>query len=131
MLRRLQITSIFVAWLLATGSHWEMVQTFAWGRMILNEARSMSLSAAVQETLSGEKPCAVCVLVAKAKQQKEQPGIPAPSNEGPTKIFLVCHAPAPLAEARAGSVDWTAEDDATPDSARPAPLLMPPRCLAA
>jgi hypothetical protein len=131
MLRRLQITSIFVAWLLATGSHWEMVQTFAWGRMILNEAKSMSLSAAVQETLSGEKPCAVCVLVAAAKQQKAQPGNPAPSNEGPTKIFLVCHVPAPLAEARAGSVDWTAEDDATPDSARPAPLLMPPRRLAA
>jgi hypothetical protein len=80
------------AWLLATGSQWDAVQTFAWARMITSYAQEMSFSAAVQKTFSPETKCALCHAVADAKRTQDRDAT-VPGNKAAGKILLVC-APA-------------------------------------
>ena len=45
MRRQVSIVLVLAAWLLATGSQWDLAQTFAWGRMITTYSASMPLAA--------------------------------------------------------------------------------------
>ena len=60
---------MLTAWLLATGSHWDLLQTFAWGRMIATYSQSMSLTQAVKLTFTPDNVCGLCQSVSEAKQQ--------------------------------------------------------------
>lgn len=71
MRRKLSLITMLVAWLLATGSHWDLVQTFAWGRMIASYSQAMSLEQAVKLTFSPDNLCGVCETVSAAKQQQD------------------------------------------------------------
>jgi len=120
------------AWLLATGSHWDLVQTFAWGRMIASYSQSMAFTKAVQKTFSVEGMCGVCVAVQDGKKQdgsaNRTPGAPGKSLG---KILLV-FAPAitaPLLFSSA-SCPWSHSDQLTPTSDPAAPPVPPPRALA-
>ena len=70
MRRRLSLITMLTAWLLATGSHWDLLQTFAWGRMIATYSQSMSLSQAVKLTFTPDNLCGLCESVSEAKQQQ-------------------------------------------------------------
>jgi hypothetical protein len=92
MRRKLSIITMLTAWLLATGSHWDLVQTFAWGRMIATYSQSMSLAQAVKLTFTPDNLRGVCESVSEAKQH-ENTAIPSDAK-APGKILLVFQ-PAP------------------------------------
>ena len=47
MRRKFSLVLTLAAWLLATGSQWDLAQTFAWGRMIVTYSQTMSVAQAV------------------------------------------------------------------------------------
>ena len=131
MRRRLSLILTLTAWLLATGSQWDLVQTFAWGRMIATYSQSMSLAQAVKKTFAADAMCGVCHAVADAKQQQDAADAPAPGEKMPAKIFLasapaalVFVSPAPLRAGLVATVPALASAD------RAAPPLPPPRAQA-
>ncbi len=132
MRHKLSLILTLAAWLLATGSHWDLVQTFAWGRMIATYSQSMSFTKAVQKTFSVEGMCGLCEIVSTAKQQPS-PDQDAAGAAGKSfgKILLV-FAPdtaAPLLLAPS-SPSWSPSDQTAPPPTRAAPPVPPPRALA-
>jgi hypothetical protein len=128
--RKFSLILTLVAWLLATGSHWDLVQTFAWGRMIATYSQSMSFSKAVTKTFSSEGLCGICVAVQEAKKQdataNTTPGAP---DKSLGKILLVfAPSPAPFIAAPPLSL-WSLSDHLTPTSDPAAPPVPPPRAL--
>lgn len=88
-MRRVSLIITLTAWLLATGSHWDLVQTFAWGRMFVEYLQTDTISEALASTFDADKPCPLCKAVAKAKSKQEGSGEAASS--GIKKIVLICH----------------------------------------
>ncbi|HEU5080997.1 MAG TPA: hypothetical protein VFT72_17425 [Opitutaceae bacterium] len=127
MWRRFKIFSVVVAWLLATGSQWEIMQTVAWAKMIAENARTMSLSAAVSETLSGQKPCSMCKFVAGAQQQEEHSNATVPATETTGKIVLFCYEIPDAVPTQAAVNTWREFDLQALDLLRLAPPTPPPR----
>jgi hypothetical protein len=56
------------AWLLATGSHWDFLQVYAWGKMVSSYSQTMPLSEAVRLTFTPANMCSVCEVVADAQR---------------------------------------------------------------
>lgn len=75
------------AWLLATGSHWDLVQTFGWGRMIATYSQTMSLGSAIRLTFTPENMCGVCTTVAEAKQSAASHAVAGGKLDG--KVILL------------------------------------------
>ena len=126
MRRRLSLLLTLTAWLLATGSHWDLVQTFAWGRMFAENARTMPLLEAAQRTFRPEARCNLCAAVTEAKQQEENsPTIPGGKLD--VKIILAFEpAPSPVVAAPDFS-PWSLSDPLVHSVSRAAPPLPPPR----
>jgi hypothetical protein len=131
MRRQLSLILTLTAWLFATGSHWDVVQAYGWGRMIVTYSQSMPLLRAVEKTFSGDKLCGVCEVVQGGKQQQDAAGTKAPGTKAPEKIVfvgtsnvLVYASPAPLCVGRVTAVSALLSADRT------APPLPPPRSLA-
>jgi hypothetical protein len=128
MRHRLSLVLTLLAWLLATGSHWDLVQTFGWGRMIAAYSQTMSLGEAVRLTFTPENMCGVCTIVATAKQQSDDAAIPGGKLHG--KVLLV-FAPTPAIVVAAPDFVYLSHSD--PDiagAARAAPPVPPPRFAA-
>ncbi|HEY9153572.1 MAG TPA: hypothetical protein VIM69_00490 [Opitutaceae bacterium] len=92
MRSRLSLFTLLLAWLLATGSQWEILQVFAWGSMITQSMRQESFSSAVEDTFDGKTPCALCKIVSAVKKQmptSEQ----SSEQEKQFKVFLISFAP--------------------------------------
>ena len=89
---RLAHISLFVAWFLASGSQWDFVQTFAWTKMFVGYVRTMPAGKVLTETFDTGKHCALCQVVAQAKQH-EQESSPRSETNLKGKITFVC-APA-------------------------------------
>lgn len=126
MRRRTSLILTLAAWLLATGSHWDLVQTFAWGRMIATYSQTVPLSEAIRLTFTPENMCGVCSAVSTAKQQQsETAAIPGGKLDG--KVLLV-FAPVPAPVVAAPSFVSTVFDlFSVPVSERAAPPVPPPR----
>ena len=131
MRRQVFLVLTLTAWLLATGSHWDLVQTFGWGRMIVTYSRSMPLRQAIEKTFSGDTLCGVCELVQGAKSQQDANGAKVPGPKAPEQIYfvstpgvLVYATPAPLCAGLVPAVSALLSADRT------APPLPPPRTLA-
>lgn len=128
MRSRLSLVLTLVAWLLATGSHWDVVQTFAWGRMFADYSRTMTVAQALTKTFAPQAMCSLCHVVATAKQQADNPAVPA-KDLG--KIVLVCAPRAFAFTSPAPSCLGQVSAPLAPSSvARSAPPLPPPRALA-
>jgi hypothetical protein len=122
--KRLQIFVVLVAWFMATGAQWDLVQTFGWGRMIVNYSRSMQLSAAVKKTFGGEM-CGICRAVNQAKQQEEKSNVPALTVKA--KLVMIC-SPAPQFVLSAPDrAAWSPSDREPLSAGRPVPPTPPPR----
>ena len=126
---RLSLIVTLFAWLLATGSHWDLVQTYAWGSMIAGYAQEMSFSAAVKKTFSAESMCHLCHAVADAKKSSaSDPATPGSKDLG--KIVLVCAPSTPsFFGPTAIVVAHQAPTSATFSAGRDAPPSPPPRSL--
>ena len=85
MLRRFGNILMLVAVLAATGTHWSLLQSVAWTRMLAANLRTDSFTAAVQKTFDGNHPCALCKAIAAGKQteQKKECTPPMPKSEFP------------------------------------------------
>ena len=131
MLRRFSLVLTLAAWLLATGSQWDLVQVFGWGRMIATYSRTMPMRAAVRQTFSGETLCGVCQAVQAAKQQQDANGAKVPGSKAPEKIFVMNPARVRVFATPAALCVGHASGDPAPVSAdRSAPPGPPPRRLA-
>lgn len=126
MRRKVSLLTMLAAWLLATGSHWDLVQTFAWGRMIATYVQTMPLSEAVRLTFTPDNLCDVCEVVSVAKQQEQTPAVPL-ENLAAAKIPLI-HQPAPVfvVELPAGT-RLRPDESSWATRARCAPPTPPPR----
>lgn len=128
-MRRLSATLVLLAWLLASGAQWDLLQGFAWGRMVAAYSRTMPLDEAIRLTFTPDNLCGVCAFVADGKTQADAdaadhaPADPAakaklPLATPPAHLFVFIDAPAP---------EWPAERFPVDARARPAPPTEPPR----
>ncbi len=118
---------MLTAWLLATGSHWDLVQTFAWGRMIATYSQSMPLAQAIKLTFTPDNVCGVCESVSEAKQQQDTT-LPSDAKSA-GKILMVFQAQ-PVFVAELGiSGKWTPREMSPAVRDRSPPPVPPPRVL--
>jgi hypothetical protein len=130
MRAKLSLILTLTAWLLATGSHWDFVQTFAWGSMIAGYSEKMPFADAVKKTFSPETMCEICHVVADAK--KFPTNEPAAFDPKPfSKIVLAC-APAsePFLSPVPRSLGLLSALSVPLSTDRDAPPSPPPRALA-
>ena len=71
---------------LVGGPH-SLVQVYAWANMILEYSQDSSLSQAVTDTFSGEKPCEMCKTIAAAKEKERDGGKETPLAPLSAKVF--------------------------------------------
>lgn len=131
-MRRLCSIFVLCAWLLANGAHWDLVQSFAWGRMIATYSQTMPVAEAVRLTFTADNLCGVCEFVADGKTRADAGDLSAtdaaakdPAAKAvlllataPEHVFVFASAPAP---------SWPAEHLRPDAIARPAPPAEPPR----
>jgi hypothetical protein len=129
MRQRLQLCTLLLAWLMATGSQWDVVQVFAWGHMFASYSRIMPLESALRLTFKPDNLCDVCKMVKTAKQQQEQSPTATVKSFG--KILLV-FAPAPTVVVASMPMErWPVESKSMRSADRGAPPIPPPRGFAA
>lgn len=122
--QRLQLLAVLLAWFMATGSQWDLVQTFGWARMIVTYAQTMPVLKAVQRTFDGEL-CGVCELVSHVRHQDSSH--PAAPEKSEAKKFIL-HQPAPEFVAPAAETTvWSPGDRKTVSALRARPPTPPPR----
>ena len=128
MRRRLPLLSLLCAWLLATGSQWDLVQTFAWGKMIATYAQTMPLKEAVRLTFTPNNMCGLCEVVSEAQQQQSDATLPGEPAGQLAKIPLVFQASAVFVSS-APTVQGLSPDALLEmqSVARAAPPVPPPR----
>jgi hypothetical protein len=131
MRRKLPLVLTLTAWLLATGSHWDLVQTFAWGQMIAGYSRTMPVVQAVRLTFTPDNMCGVCRAVADAKQQADADHAAIPGGKLDGKVLLACMRPADVIVGAPAVTFRSLSDPAIPAAHRAAPPVPPPRCAAA
>jgi hypothetical protein len=131
MRRQFSLVLTLTAALLASGSHWELVQTLAWGRMFATFSQSMPWLKAVQKTFSPEAKCELCSVVEQARQQQNASDSSAAGAKSPEKLFF---AIAPRVRVFATSASYCTHlivGLAAPSSVnRAAPPSPPPRFAA-
>ena len=127
---RLQLCALLFAWLLATGSQWDVLQVFAWGRMFAGYAHNMSLTAALNQTFKPDNMCSLCRAVKTAKQQQSQ-SPDAAYKEGLGKILLVFEPAPQIVVTRPSFSSWSPSDQILIGALRAAPPVPPPPSLAA
>ncbi len=125
MRRRISLILTLAAWLLATGSHWDLVQTFAWGRMIANYSQTVPLAEAIRLTFTPENMCGVCSVVATAKQDSD-PAAPSAGKLDGKVLLVFSPIPAPVVAAPS-FVSRIFDPSSVPISERAAPPVPPPR----
>ncbi|HEX2851977.1 MAG TPA: hypothetical protein VHO24_01975 [Opitutaceae bacterium] len=131
MPRRFALAVTLFAWLLATGGHWDVAQTFAWGRMFATNSQTMSLADAAKKTFSVEGRCDLCKKIARAKTHQDCGDEGVPRIKPPEKVLLASLPPAAVFLAPAPLHLGLLPSIAALASAEPvAPLLTPPRSLA-
>lgn len=128
-MRRLPVSLPLILCLLGTGVQWDMLQVFAWGRMIVDHSRTMSLTEAVSTTFDGEM-CCFCRIVAKAKSQGQSRSSTT-NDDADARLLLFCQGE-PTVIVESPRVCWwrPAEPGKLPEL-NFAPPVPPPRGLAA
>ncbi len=81
----LLIGSLFVS----LGGHLTLLQTFAWGNMLVGFSRTTSLQEAASKTFDGDHPCPLCKVVTENKKQDDKK--PLVKAESKMEIALPTH----------------------------------------
>jgi hypothetical protein len=58
--------------LVSMGGHFALLQTIAWGNMLVEYSSKGSLTEAVGKTFDGEHPCHLCKVVKKSKSEEKK-----------------------------------------------------------
>ncbi len=66
--RYLLIGALFVS----VGGHLALVQSLAWGNMLLEYSHGTSVTEAAKKTFDGEHPCHLCKVVKEGRKQEER-----------------------------------------------------------
>lgn len=126
MRRNVSLILTLSAWLFATGSHWDLVQTFAWGKMFATYAQSMSYADAAKLTFSADNLCGVCEIVADATQD-EADRENAPGKSGAREIQLSLATVPGIVLTEPVRSPWSLSDSLIPPRMRADPSVPPPR----
>ena len=125
--QRVSLILALFAWLLATGSHLDVVQTVGWARMFASYAKTMPLTEAARLTFVSNNFCEVCTFVQTSKQARDGQAAPVPAGTSSTKVILAFQ-PSPVFVLSAPPVaPWRAEDQIADGARRSAPPTPPPR----
>lgn len=125
MPRPLKALLLLLAWFLASGTQWELVQAYAWVRMTADNLETMSLKEAVLETFRPGNACCLCKAVAKA--QHEQEAARALGDDGTRKPSLLpvllhgwtLYPPRTLRSIEAALIVWRTQCRARPPTPPP------------
>lgn len=113
---------LIVAMFSASGGHWMLLQSVAWGGMIVEYARADGLAVAVETVFDGRHPCGLCKEIQKQRSSEQKPD--APLNTHKLELFFSQTPLFVVPEPRA----WLQVADDTAASTRLAePLVPPPR----
>ncbi len=107
-----------------------MVQLYAWANMLVTYSQETSISEAVVDTFSGEKPCHLCKKISEAKSSNSEKESPKPVQLS-QKLFQEYFAPTLVSlrdpfSSPLPPIDFPALADAN-DRAANGPLAPPPR----
>src|SRR5687767_12801038 len=94
MPRRLGKWFVVVALVLATGTHWYLLQSIAWIGMTVEFSRTEPLPVALQKAFDGQHPCGLCKVVDEGMQAEKN----AQMNKLQTKLDFFCEPTAVLDE---------------------------------
>jgi hypothetical protein len=72
VLRKLSHLVLILAVVMATGTHWLLLQSVAWTTMLADNLHSTSFAAAVERTFDGNHPCCLCRQIAREKQNEKK-----------------------------------------------------------
>lgn len=72
MLSAIGRVATIVALCLSLGFHWLALQSIAWTTMLVENARHVPLSEAVERTFDGNHPCDLCHAVADGKKSEKK-----------------------------------------------------------
>ena len=122
MLKRLGHIFLIVALLMATGSHWALLQSVAWTNMLADNLRSYSFTEAVHRTFDGKHPCRLCCQIAEGKKAEKKTEIPVEIKK---LEFVQLSAPMILTAPR--MVELEVRSGWAIDSLTHRPLSPPPR----
>jgi hypothetical protein len=123
--RRFALILTLTAWLFATGSHWDLVQTFGWGRMIASYSKTMPLAEAIRLTFTTDNVCSICVLVQDAKQAGNDATVPGGRLE--TKVLLVFQPVPSVVVSAPDCSSWHLAENSVSSLGRSSPPTPPPR----
>ena len=127
MRQRVSLILALSAWLLATGSHLDVVQTVGWGRIFASYAKTMSLTEAARLTFVSDNYCDVCAFVQTSKQSRDGQAAPAPAGTSSTKVILAFQPSSLFVLGAPPLAPWLAEDHTADGASRSAPPTPPPR----
>ncbi len=123
--RKTPLILTLIAWLFATGSHWDLVQAFAWARMFAENAQTMPVLAALDRTFRPDERCSLCKAVSSGRSEQESPGLPEQKFEG--KVVLTFEPEERVIIDVPRFAAWPVAADARISVDRAAPPLRPPR----
>ncbi len=72
VLRHAGTCAAVIAVLFASGGHWVVLQTVAFGSMVVRYSQDGSLGEALAKTFDGKHPCPLCHAVQRGRQQEEK-----------------------------------------------------------
>ena len=122
MFKRLGHIFLIVALLMATGSHWALLQSVAWTNMLVENLHSYSFQAAVIRTFDGKHPCRLCCQIAEGKKSEKKTEVPVEIKK---LEFVQLTVPIILTAPR--MLDLELRSDTAAHSLTHRPLSPPPR----
>jgi hypothetical protein len=63
---------VVLALCLSIGGHWVVLQSVAWGRMVVQYSQQVPLSQAVAQTFDGDHPCNLCKHISAAQHSEKK-----------------------------------------------------------
>ena len=76
--------------------HLALLQTLAWGNMLVSYSQEASLAEAAKKTFDGEHPCSLCKVVSESKKQERK----KPLLKAEIKLDVALPVPVQLADIR-------------------------------
>jgi hypothetical protein len=99
ILRAAGRAACLLAVLATLGGHWVLLQSLAWGRMLIVFAQHGSLHSAISMTFDGRHACTLCVSIEKGRQQEQREDRKGPlvrSEQAPELMCDLRGTPVPL-----------------------------------
>ena len=132
--QRLKLLLALALCVLATGAEWDVLQAFAWGRMMANYSRTEALPAAVTDAFTGQM-CSICRMVAAAhaQEQKSTPALPSGQTQSSpkAKILLFFQRSPQVTLQTPGAIAYRPTEVRAYSQSRATPPVPPPRSFAA